>query len=215
MTLQGCRGLRQGYRGLPRCLRLLGCMTVSAGRFFAPEGRWVVATGGVRRSRTQPVVSGRKNGPAPGGAEASHWTGIPPPLPGRGSWGVRFHGLRSARLTASGAPLVATILGPSGTVFSRRFCHAPLLGWVHEKNGGMRRRSSEPRAQALGRPQRKVLPSLRPVFRQRFDSETGQSLEQTAMASRTIIVATPISIQRLATHRQKPCPEQTGLCTTS
>jgi len=32
------------------------CMTVSAERPFAPKGRRTVATGGIRHSRTEPVV---------------------------------------------------------------------------------------------------------------------------------------------------------------
>jgi len=52
----------------------------------------------------------------PEGAAEPRLRQLPPPLPGRVPRRVGIHGLRFARLAAGGAPPVATILGPSGTV---------------------------------------------------------------------------------------------------
>jgi len=101
---------------LKRLKRRHRSVTLSAEHPFAPKGRRNVATGGVRRSRTEPVVFGDKSQPAPKGAAEPRRRRPPPPPPGRAPRRVGIHGLRFARLEAGGAPPVATILGPSGTV---------------------------------------------------------------------------------------------------
>ncbi len=107
------------------------CVTVSAGRLFAPKGRRVVATGGVRRSRTQPLESGRKNGPAPEGRRKRIGPGLLRPC--RGGRGGAFVSTGSAWLAWRRAPLHPWLQSsvPPGPSFRRRFAHAPvLLFWL-------------------------------------------------------------------------------------
>ena len=107
-----------------------------ADQAFAPEGRRSVATGEVRRRRTQPVDSFAPQPSRPGGAEgasrgkqnakehlavrsayralvnATRQSFAPPGR--KGSDGPVFHGFRVGPLRSPSAPPVATLHRPSG-----------------------------------------------------------------------------------------------------
>ncbi|MFH1110812.1 MAG: hypothetical protein V1790_16690 [Planctomycetota bacterium] len=88
-------------------------MTLPAERPFAPKGRRTVATGGVRRSRTEPVVFGDKDRPAPAGRRNRKTADAPTSSALAGAvtrLDIAYHGFRFARLAPGCAPPVVIIL---------------------------------------------------------------------------------------------------------
>lgn len=143
---------KHGSCALDRASRVL------KGDFFVPEGRWDVATGAARASRTEPVGNGCMDGFCPGGAEdgiigRDRYARVGGrsfrPCRGGIEYPPAFHGLRDAQSRI--APPVATALDPSGVEESGPVFVPPTCRFGQVGACGVGRAQGTPTSQSRSR----------------------------------------------------------------